>query len=406
MRSADSVGMLKRPDLRHPSTAVNAALILVLVGGGFWAYETVHGSGTGSVAAAGSQSAVVQQGTVTKTVTATGSLVSAATASADFTTSGIVTEIDVHVGQVVKKGQLLGKVDEAATKRSLAAAEVALDVAEDSLSTAEDAGSDTSSAESDVEQAQTGVSTAREAVDGCTLTAPMAGTVTAVNGTIGGTSSGSSSSSTSSSTTSSTAAATTTTSGSSSASSSSGFVEIQNVGRLEVTAAFAEADATELKAGQPATVTWTALTGTSAPGKVTSVDPNATTTDNVVSYAVSLGLVTTPSAARLGQSVSISVTTGTAENALYVDSAAITTAGAKHTVTVVSGGEQTVRAVEIGQVGDSTTQITSGLQAGQEVVVKPATSTGTPGAGAAGSSGGGALTGAGLSGGAPGGAPN
>jgi macrolide-specific efflux system membrane fusion protein len=394
--------MLKRLNLRHPSTAVNAALALAIVGGAVWTYETVHGSGGSSAAgASAAQSSLVQQGTVTKTATATGTLASASTASADFTTSGIVTEIDAEVGQVVKKGQLLGKVDAAAAKRSLAAAKVDLDVAEDSLSAAEDAGSDTASAEAGVESAETAVTTAQEAVDGCTLTAPMAGTVTAVNGTIGSSSSGggSSSTSTSSSTSSSASDASTSTS----TSSSSGFMEIENVGKLEVTAAFAEADATALKAGQAATITWTALSDTAEPGKVTSIDPNATTSDSVVSYAVTLGLDATPAAARVGQSVSITVTTGTAENALYVDSAAITTVGTQHTVTVVSGSTRTTRVVKIGQVGDSTTQVTSGVQAGEEVVVKATTSTST--GGTTGSSGGGTLTG-GTLGGGTGGPPN
>ncbi len=121
-------------------------------------------------------------------------------------------------------------------------------------------------------------------VTGTTLTAPMAGTVTAVNGTIGsssgGTSSGGSSSGGSASGGSSSGGGSSTggggqsgqsgqgsgSSGSSSSSSgsgssSSGFIDISDLSKLEVSAAFAEADATKLKAGQTATVTWNALAG-------------------------------------------------------------------------------------------------------------------------------------------------
>ena len=61
---------------------------------------------------------------------------------------------------------------------------------------------------------------------------------------------------------------------------------------MQVSASFAEADATKLKVGQTATVTWAALTGATATGKVATIAPTATTANNVNSYAVvvSLGL--------------------------------------------------------------------------------------------------------------------
>lgn len=376
--------MPARLTLRRPSVAVNAALGAVLVAGAFWAYETLAGPETPTAANASVRSVAVQQGTVTKTVTADGTVESASTATASFVTGGTVTAISVHVGSVVKKGQVLARVDPADAQRSLDAADADLDAANDSLSRAEDAGSDTSTAENAVEQAKLAVDQAQAAVDGTVLTAPMAGTVTAVNGTLGSSSSGSGSSSSGGGSSGgsqgggSQGGGSTGSSSSSSSSSSSGFIEIEDLSRLQVTAAFAEADATKLKEKQAAEITWNALSGTTATGKVAAIDPSATTSNSVVTYGVTLSLDKVPAGAKAGQTVSVSVTTGSVENATFVNSAAITTVGNRHTVTVLSNGQQEVRPVEIGLEGDQATQITSGVEAGEQVVLKT-TSTGTSG---------------------------
>ena len=396
--------------LRRPSVAVNAVLAIALVAGAFWAYETVSGPSTSNAASAAVRTVPVQQGTVTASVTADGTVASGSTASASFVTGGTVTSISVHVGQKVTKGQVLAKVDPAAANRNLNAAEADLDAANDSLDRAQDAGSDTSSAQNSVTQAQLAVDEAQAAVTGTTLKAPMTGTVVAVNGTLGSSSSGSGSSSSSSSTgggsgnqggggTSSGSTST------SSTSSSSGFIDLADLSKLQVTAAFAEADATKLKEKQAATVTWNALSGTSEGAKVAAIDPQATTANNVVTYGVTLTLNKVPTGAKVGQTVSVVVTTGSAADALLVNSAAVTTVGTVHTVNVVANGQTERRQVEIGLKGDQATQITSGLQAGEMVeITTAATTTGTgtggfPGGGGGFPGGGAGLTGGGLTGG-------
>lgn len=396
--------MPARLNLRRPSVAVNAVLGVALVAGAFWAYETLSGPDTTQAANAAVRPATVQQGTVTKTVTATGSVESGSTASASFVTGGTVTSISARVGQVVKKGQVLAKVDPAAAQRGLDAAEADLDAANDSLTRAQDAASDTSTAENSVEQAQLAVDAAEAAVAGCVLKAPMAGTVTAVNGTLGSTSSGSGSSSGGSSSggsssggASQSGGSSSSTTSTSSSSSSSGFIDIADLTKMQVTAAFAEADATKLKEKQVATVTWNALSGTTAAAKVTAIDPSATTANSVVTYGVTLTLDKVPAGVKVGQTVSVSVVTGSVANALFVNAAALTTVGTRHTVTVLANGQQEVRPVEIGLVGDTATQITSGVTAGEQVVLKITATTTTTGGGQG--FGGGGFTGGGATGG-------
>src|SRR5690242_10221960 len=131
---------------RHPSLVVNAVIGVALVAGAFTVYETFSSSDDGTAAVASERTVSVQQGTVTKTATADGTLESASTASASFESSGTVTAISVKVGDKVKKGQVLAKVDPAAAQRTLDAAEADLDAAQDALDRAEDAGSDISEA--------------------------------------------------------------------------------------------------------------------------------------------------------------------------------------------------------------------------------------------------------------------
>ncbi|WP_433824924.1 efflux RND transporter periplasmic adaptor subunit [Actinoplanes sp. CA-015351] len=390
---------------RHPSMVVNAVIGVALVAGAFTVYETFSDSDSGTAAVASERTVSVQQGTVTKTATADGTLESASTASASFETSGTVTSISVKVGDKVKKGQVLAKVDPAAAQRTLDAAEADLDAAQDALARAEDAGSDTSDAENQVDSAELAVDEAEAGVDGTVLTAPMAGTVTAVSGTLGSSSGGSSSSSSGGS-----ASGGASSTSSSSSSSSSGFVEIADLTKMQVSAAFAEADATSLKEKQAATVTWNALSGVEQSAKVTAIDPSATTSNSVVTYGVTLTLDKVPTGAKVGQTVSVSVTTGSKENAVYVNPAALTTVGNRHTVTVVANSVQETRSVEIGLEGDSATEITSGLTAGEQVVVKTTSSSTTSGqtgmmggagfgGGGTGFGGGGAPAGGGMQGG-------
>ncbi|BCB80948.1 HlyD family efflux transporter periplasmic adaptor subunit [Phytohabitans flavus] len=352
-----------------PALLVNVVLALAVAGAATWAYTSFASAEAAETGGGSSRTVPVTQGTVTATVSASGTVQSASTASASFETSGTVTEIHVQVGDKVTKGQVLAKVDDKAAQRQLDAAEANLDAAQAALDRAEEADSDTSEAEAQVDQAELDVSEAEDGVAGTTLKAPMAGTVTAVSGTVGSSASGSGSSDGGS------GPGGGSSGGSDSDSSSSGFIQIEDLTRLEVSASVAEADATKLKTGQAGTVTWNALPGAEAAAKLAAVDPNATSENNVVTYGVTFTLDELPDGVRAGQSVEVSVTVGQADNVVYVNSAALTSVGNRHTVTVLEGGQQVVRAVEIGLEGDSSTEIKSGLTVGEQVVINmPTTS--------------------------------
>jgi hypothetical protein len=226
-----------------------------------------------------------------------------------------------------------------------------------------------------VTQDQQTVTSDQEALSGTTLTASITGTVTAVSGTVGETVSGGSSSSASGNSSSVAGA-----SSSSSSSSSSGFVTVDNLKDLEVVAGFAEADATKIAVGQPATVTLAALPSTEVAGVVAAISPTSVVTSNVVTYDETIALKNAPATVLDGMTADVSVVVETAADVLEVPSAAVTTTGLASTVTVLKNGKQVTTRVTVGLVGNSTTQILSGVTAGEKLVEPTATiSSGTTG---------------------------
>src|SRR4051794_17007628 len=111
----------RRPGRLLNVSLLNAALAVLVVAGGVCGYASIHG-GTGAAAASANsvtRTVQVSTGTVTGTVSATGSVTSARTATANFVTSGTVTEVDVKVGDTVRQGQVLAKVDASAANEAL-----------------------------------------------------------------------------------------------------------------------------------------------------------------------------------------------------------------------------------------------------------------------------------------------
>ncbi len=255
------------------------------------------------------------------------------------------------------------------------------------------------------------VATDRSALDETTLRAPVAGTVTAVDGSVGETVSGSGSSVSSAAASASSAASAAgsgTGAGSgngSSASSSSGLFTIDSLDKLEVVSGFAEADATKLAVGQPATITFPALPNTEVAGKVTAVSSTSTVVSNVVTYDATITLVNPPVEVKEGMTANVSVVTETRANVLELPSSAITTNGNASTVELLQNGKTTVTPVTIGLVGASTTEIVRGLAKG-DVVVEPTVNvtaaTASTGTGTGGLGGGGGIFGGGGGGGGAG----
>ena len=100
-----------------------------------------------------------------------------------------------------------------------------------------------------------------------------------------------------------------------------------------------------------------------------AIDSTATTVSNVVIYNVTFALIGTSPKLKPGMTADVEVVTAERDNALHVPSAAVTGSGASARVTVLRKVQQVTKPVVAGLKGDDATEITSGLRAGDTVVL-------------------------------------
>ena len=230
-------------------------LLLAVVGAGSVALAATAVGGE-TAAAPLEQTITVKRGVVQTTVSGSGSLSPSTTRELSFGASGTVTKVYVKVGEHVSAGQLLARLDPAASKVELAQANSTLATAEDALVNAQIAGvtgSWLTAAEAAVASAELGAGQAEDALDATVLRAPDAGTVAALGGAVGdtvgtGTTAASTGSEGASAGTGAAAASTTD-------SSATGFVTLVQLSRYTMEVSLSEADITKVKVGQRATVT-------------------------------------------------------------------------------------------------------------------------------------------------------
>ncbi len=194
-------------------------------------------------------------------------------------------------------------------------------------------------------------------------------------------------------------------------------IVVLNPGSMQVTTTASDSNIAAVKIGAKVTVT---PDGTSSPlaGTVVAIGllPAASTTSGGtassgssgssggVTYPVTIGLNSDGGQLFAGSGAAVSIVVSSAANALAVPTSAVLRIGNRHVVSVLRDGKATSLPVEVGAVGATFTQVTSGLSEGDRVVLAdlnaplPTSNTtlrGLGGAGRAGPTGGG-LGGGGL----------
>ncbi|MGN6723649.1 MAG: efflux RND transporter periplasmic adaptor subunit, partial [Marmoricola sp.] len=206
-------------------------------------------------------------------------------------------------------------------------------------SSSTDSASKLASNQAQVDQAEASLISAQVARDSTVLRAPISGRVVSVGVSKG-----------------------------TSASTSSTAVTLVGRGTSNVVVSVPLAQIANLKVSQKARVV---VSGSSSP--VDAVVSNvgilaSTSSSGTTTYPVTVTL-TGASPALQGIGASVTIVTGSASDALTVPSSAITTTGTRTTVAVYSAGKVTTTAVTVGVMGSTTASITSGLKAGQQVVL-------------------------------------
>ena len=279
-------------------------------------------------------------------------LVSAGATAPSSTTTWPVDKVDVAVGDTVADGDVLATADTASLRRDLAAAQNDLDSAEVNLRAAKTSLSDANvtaqirqakiglnSAQNQLADAKVKVADLKAQIKAATLTAPIAGTVTAVNIAPG-------------------------------FDAPAGDAIVIDSTGFQVTTDVVESDLADVKIGQAATVTVAAVDA-AIDGQVASISPVASTdsSSGVVSYPVVITLTEPPATLRSGMSADVSVTIASATNVLTVPAAALRgNAGGYSVLVLGADGQPQSQAVEVGLVTNTSAEIKSGLAEGQAVV--------------------------------------
>ncbi|HEY2205313.1 MAG TPA: HlyD family efflux transporter periplasmic adaptor subunit [Pseudonocardia sp.] len=150
----------------------------------------------------------------------------------------------------------------------------------------------------------------------------------------------------------------------------SSFLTLKNVHSFQIVAPFAEADAAQLAPNQKVQVSFDAVPDLTRTGTLTALSPTGAQINDVTNYYATVVLNDTDPRLRTGQTAEANVIVGGVDNVLVVPSAAVQRAGNTGVVQVQQpdGTARRVQ-VELGLVGDHTTQVLSGLALGQKVML-------------------------------------
>jgi HlyD family secretion protein len=263
-------------------------------------------------------------------------------------------------------------------KRDASAAGNASDIAEDEHP------HDIDEQQADVSMARTEVRRAQRALQETTLIAPVAGTVGAINGQVGefiGSGSGSTALAPGGRTGlpdlgSGASAGSTDSAGSDDLAAPPGagaFITLKNVNSFQIVVPFEESDAALVAPNQRVQVSFDAVPGLERDGTVGSIAPTGAQIQDVNNYYATILLGQTDPRLKGGMTAQAKVIVGGVDNALVVPTAAIQRGGSTGIVEVLQPDGTTRKVqVQVGMVGDSTTQVLAGLTEGQQVVVNPA----------------------------------
>jgi multidrug efflux pump subunit AcrA (membrane-fusion protein) len=212
----------------------------------------------------------------------------------------------------------------------------------DSSSSSSVSAADIVAAQKAVDAAASEVAVAEQSVAQAAIVTPISGTVSAVGFEVGD---------------------------SVTAGSTTATIRVVGSGGFEVTTSVAVTDLPHVEVGDSATVVADGSTTALAASVVQiGLVPTSGTSGSATTYPVVLAL-SDPDAELLdGGLTSVRIVTGTAEAVTAVPTSAVTTNEIGHTVVVLDDGASTVD-VEVGTIGSTWTEITSGVEVGDTVVL-------------------------------------
>ncbi|HEY0212644.1 MAG TPA: efflux RND transporter periplasmic adaptor subunit [Paenirhodobacter sp.] len=356
--------------------------VVALAALAWWGWNRYGTSDAGAAPA----TAAVTRGNVLQTVLATGQVEAKQLVSVGGRVSGQIETLAVALGQDVGQGDLIVQIDSRDQKNSVAQAKSSLanilaqiaasranlkkaelEYARQQKLAKSDFSSqqtlETAAADVDVylanidaldaqkSNAEVTVETAQTALSRTTITAPISGTVVAVNVQQGQTVNATQSAPT--------------------------MVKLADLDTVVVKAEISEADVVSLKPGQPASFTilgapnrrFTTTVREVEPAPSALKDSDTISTDSAIYYNASLELPNEDRTLRIGMTTQVTITLAEARDVLTVPAGALRRKGRDFVVTVVGPlGGQSEQKVEVGLNNKVTAEIKAGLTEGQQVV--------------------------------------
>ena len=175
------------------------------------------------------------------------------------------------------------------------------------------------------------------------------------------------------------------------------FILLADITGVALHGTIGEADVAKLKLGQVATLTVDAVGAARMTGKVSALDPLATIAQGVPVYGVDVLIDVPNPQLRPGMSGTAAIIIASRQNVLTVPNLAVRTANGRRFVQLLKDGQPVDTEVTFGISNETVTEVTTGLQEGDTVVLPQprAAASGAGGGVRIGGGGGGAAPGAG-----------
>ncbi|GAA4547112.1 HlyD family efflux transporter periplasmic adaptor subunit [Pseudonocardia xishanensis] len=338
--------------------------------------------------AAGSGPALVSLGTPASTST-TGSTASTSTTCGQQVTTAeqaVRTAKGTVIASQTALDSAVGKreVDAASGRVSIANAEQAVSSAQSQLDGATtDAPADVAVQDAVVADARNTLADAQRALENTVLRAPVAGTVSAINGAVGdfiAAAGGATALAPGSGARIPAAVGTTAGTDAAGATAAGSFITLNDLQTFQLVVPFEESDAARVAPNQAVEVSVDALPDLTVPGTVVAVAPTADQISGVVGYYATIVLNQADPQLKDGQTAQADVLTDTRENVLRVPASTVRQEGGRSVVSVPGAdGTPETRAFTPGLVGDRFVEVRSGLDEGQQILLPRATVAASPG---------------------------
>jgi len=279
--------------------------------------------------------------------------------------SGVVRRLRAHIGDIVEAGQIIAELDDAELQARLNQNIAALEKARADLEYArvnlerqrsllqknftsrqqvDLAENAYKVAQAQVEQAEANVEYARVQLGYTKIYAPISGVIASISTQEGETVAASLAAPT--------------------------FVNIIDLKRLEVQTFVDETDIGKIRQGLEASFTVDTYADTDFKGKVMAIYPKAVIQDNVVNYIVTIEITDLQEKIlRPEMTANVTVSLETRKNVLAVPTAAITRERGERYVTVLDGDKTEQREVRVGWKDNGYTEIISGVNEGEKVII-------------------------------------